>query len=554
MSKKSGILKIIVAVLSLIAGFSLFYFFEKDKKIDTNPETSIIKKIDTNNLKDNYQNVKNTKNYELKAKDNSISFVLNSYGARTKEIYINGSWNRLSNNIAIGDQSSQFYLFDFVFGTYTDLMTNNERPIYQIIQNSDNQILMTAKVNFKNGKAIVKRELIINDNNQVIEKLQISNISDKNILNLDFDGLAFTFGSFVDFARASSNNNNIPEYKYYDGEKLKKAKINGKSFFGEARPMAFISDVKWLTIADNFFLNIIEPNFTNTVVVYNGLDLGKNYRVGTGIQVLATNIQAGDVIEYDLTYYIGPRQEVLVTKMGDKEYKKLFAWPVVFNWMLKPIENATVWVMNSLVQFTGNAGTTLILIALLVKLLLLPLSIKSAISMKKMRILQPKLNKLQEKFGHDPQLLQQKTMELYQSEKANPLGGCLPLLLQIPVFFALFRVLSRSVELRGAGYLWINDLTMPDSLFMIGSFSFNLLPLLMTILQLVSVFLQQGRVGSAQNDMQKQMQTQSYFMPLIFLFLFWNMPAGLVLYWTVQNIFSIIEQEIINLDKHIKIK
>ncbi len=171
--------------------------------------------------------------------------------------------------------------------------------------------------------------------------------------------------------------------------------------------------------------------------------------------------------------------------------------------------------------------------------------------MKKMRLLQPKLNKLQEKFGHDQQQLQIKTMELYKAEKVNPLGGCLPLLFQIPVFFALFRVLSRSVELRGAGFLWIKDLTMPDTLFTVGGFQFHLLPIIMTLLQLVSVYLQQGRMKGSNNSMQKQMQTQSYFMPLIFLFLFWSMPSGLVLYWTVQNIFSIIEQEVINLDRHI---
>ncbi|MGL4676942.1 MAG: YidC/Oxa1 family membrane protein insertase [Brevinema sp.] len=492
-----------------------------------------------------YSNSQDTNEYTISAPDHSSLAIFSPKGGRAVSFSINGSWNRLSNDILISDRLGQLSTFDFHFGTYTSLVTNDLRPVYRM-EASSNKIMMSTSATVEGKQLNLIRVVELLSNGQVLENLSISNTTTQNV-ELNFEGLAFSFASLFDISRATTNRNNIPEYQYFNGDKLQKVNLHGGSWFGGPKPAEFLSDFSWGTIADNFFLTLIQPNFSNTVVVYNGLEFGAQSRVSLGIQVLATNITSNQVLDYQTVYYVGPRTEQMVQQINT-EYTKLFKWPFVFNWMLKPIENGTIWLMSKLVETTGSAGLTLILIAIVVKLLLLPLSFKSAVSMKKMRVLQPKLNKLQEKWGHDPQVLQQKTMELYKSEKVNPLGGCLPLLFQIPVFFALFRVLSRSVELRGAGFLWITDLTMPDVFFMIGSFTIHLLPIIMTLLQLVSVFLQQGRMGDSQNAMQKQMQVQGYLMPVIFLFLFWGMPSGLVLYWTVQNVFSIIEQEFINID------
>lgn len=491
-----------------------------------------------------YSESKNRQTNIIQAPDGSLKAKFNNYAGRAVEISINGNWNRLQHDIILNDVQHTAYPFDFIFGTYTDLITNDMRPVYDISNISESHLQMRAQAILADADISIVRDIVFSDQGRITEKLILSNISAHNV-EFDFGGVAFTFASLFDFTRISSNNNNILSYRYFDA-KLKKAKFKSLGATGLANAMAFVPYPQWLTISDNFFINIIRPSESRTMAVYNAFDSGSKKRVGTGVQVLATNIPAYGTLEFGLEYYLGPMQENIITSI-DKNYNKLFAWPGIFNWFMKPIEKATVWFLDFMLQKTGSAGLMLVLIALAVKLLLLPLSIKSAISMKKMRLLQPRLNKLQEKWGSDPQILQQKTMELYKQEKANPLGGCLPLLLQIPVFFVLFRVLSRSVALRGAGFLWMKDLTLPDSLFMIGSFHFNLLPIIMTLLQLVSVLLQQGRMTS-QNEMQKQMQMQSYLMPVMFLFLFWNMPSGLVLYWTVQNIFSIIEQEFINLD------
>ncbi len=477
----------------------------------------------------------------VQSPDNSVSAVFDQRGFT--ELYINGDWNRLKNNIAV--YGNKLEALDFYLGTYTALTTNKSRPVYHAVRDG-NTLLLTA---FEDG-LYIRREIVFADGGQVSQKLTLSNTGISDV-RLDNEGIAFSFGSLFDISRTVSNRSNIPEYRFFSKDgKMEKASLSPGGWFGSPQYQDFLQNVDWFSLADNYFMVVVDPQFEDSVVVYNAVEFAPENQVALGLQALATNIPANSAVEYSVNYYIGPRIESMVVD-ANPEYRRLFAWPVVFNWILKPIERFTTWFMAFLMRVTGSAGLTLILIAIAVKLMLLPLSIRSAMSMKKMRMLQPKLNKLQEKYGHDQQLVQMKTMELYRSEKVNPLGGCLPLLLQIPVFFALFRVLSRSVQLRGAGFLWIKDLTQPDTLFSIGAFHFHLLPVIMTGLQLVSVYLQQGRMGSTSNAMQKQMQTQGYIMPLVFLFLFWNMPSGLVLYWTVQNIFSIIEQEAINLDRHV---
>jgi YidC/Oxa1 family membrane protein insertase len=222
---------------------------------------------------------------------------------------------------------------------------------------------------------------------------------------------------------------------------------------------------------------------------------------------------------------------------------------------MKPIEWLLVKLMYIISLVVPNWGLIIILLAVIIKLALSPLSLQAARSIKRSNLLQPKLKSLQEKYRSDPQTLNQKMAELYKKEKVNPLGGCLPMLLQIPVFFALLRVLSNSVELKGASFLWMNDLTQPDTLFKMNipliPHTFNLLPIIMTVIQLIQMKLQSMKTVSST---QQQNALNTYILPIIFLFIFWSMPSGLVLYWTIQSVYTIFEQEIINLDKHIQLK
>ncbi len=277
-----------------------------------------------------YSKAGDTKEYLVSSPDNSLKLSISSLGGRTSKIDINGSWNRISNDIDMQDRSNQLSALDFVIGTYTELTTNSNRPVYQVSQ-KENTLVLSSSAMVGTQRVNIQRTLVLLDNGRIKEQLVLSNPSGTD-LKLDFEGIAFTFSSLFDISRATTNNSNIPEYKYFNGEKLEKANINGGSWFGGPSPSVFLSDVQWATVADNFFLTIVHPQFDNTVVVYHGLEFGPKSRVNIGVQVLATNIAPKQSLTYDLDYYVGPRHEQIVGAI----YEKLFAWPFVFNWMLKP--------------------------------------------------------------------------------------------------------------------------------------------------------------------------------------------------------------------------
>lgn len=184
--------------------------------------------------------------------------------------------------------------------------------------------------------------------------------------------------------------------------------------------------------------------------------------------------------------------------------------------------------MKAIYNFVGNWGWSIVLVTVLIKLAFYRLSAASYKSMAGMRKLQPKLQALRERYGDDKAKISQATMELYKQEKVNPLGGCLPILIQIPVFIALYWVLLESVELRQAPFiLWINDLASPDP--------YHVLPLIMG----ATMLIQQKLNPAPPDPMQAKIMM---FLPILFTGLFWNFPAGLVLYWIVNNTLSILQQ------------
>ena len=243
-------------------------------------------------------------------------------------------------------------------------------------------------------------------------------------------------------------------------------------------------------------------------------------------------IHGGDAIE--LNGYIGPKDyrtlEALHPDMTDViEY----GW---FTFIAKPMFAMLLWVQG----YVGNWGWTIVLTTILIKLVLFPLSHKGMVSMNKLKDLAPKMKSIQEKYGDDKQKASMHLMELYKKEGANPMGGCLPLLLQIPVFFAIYRVLINAIELKGAEWiLFFDDLThvitFPNLLD-----PYIILPLLMGF----TMWLQQKITP---NTMQDEMQRKIFqLLPVMFTIFFIFFPAGLVLYWTVNNIFTITHQYYIN--------
>ena len=208
-----------------------------------------------------------------------------------------------------------------------------------------------------------------------------------------------------------------------------------------------------------------------------------------------------------------------------------------------PIQSIIVTIMHWLYGIIGNYGWSIIIIAVTFKLATFPLNQIQAKSMKKMQAIKPQLEKINEQYADNPQEKQKKQMELYRKEGINPAKGCLPIVVQMPIFFALYSAFSSSIELWGSPFLlWIQDLSQPDTLAVLpifGGFHLNILPLFMVVTQI----LQQHFTQMTVDPQQKMMMM---FMPLMMLFFFWQFPSGVTLYWIVQNILAIVWQFAVN--------
>ena len=259
-----------------------------------------------------------------------------------------------------------------------------------------------------------------------------------------------------------------------------------------------------------------------------------------------------DPVEFVLKTYCGPKEMSRIRALGPSVMGMMhisyYSW---FEFIARPM----VLLLNWLKGLCGSYGIAIILLTLIVRILFWPVTQKANSSMRRMQKLQPKIKELQEKYKETPMdtpddtarkkaELNQKMMELYRVEKVNPVGGCLPVLLQIPVFIALYSALDSAVELRNVPFLWCTDLSRPDlvgptlpfALPFIGQVGFHPLVIAMTALMV----LQQKMTPSAADSTQQKMMM---IMPIVMLFMFYNLPSGLTLYWTVSQIFSILQMK-----------
>jgi YidC/Oxa1 family membrane protein insertase len=245
-------------------------------------------------------------------------------------------------------------------------------------------------------------------------------------------------------------------------------------------------------------------------------------------------VDPGKSVKLKYTVFYGPRDLSILEPLGHNLASAVdFGW---FDIIAKPMLS----LLRLLYDFIGNYGLAIIVVTILTKILFWPLTRKAYKSMKEMRKLQPHINKLREKYKGDRQKMNQEMMALYKSYKVNPMGGCLPMVVQIPVFIAFYKVLGASIELRHAPFLlWINDLSAPDRLNIgidlpyVGG-----LPV-MTLLMGASMFIQQKMTPTMGDPTQAKIML---LMPIMFTFIFINFPSGLVLYWLVQNVLSIGQQ------------
>ncbi len=290
--------------------------------------------------------------------------------------------------------------------------------------------------------------------------------------------------------------------------------------------------LKWAGVRNKYFLISCIPSDREqrSLVVLQGNHQGANLLPNYSFQVGRRLERSG---AWHNTIYMGPlNYDELIGYEAELEQAIDFGWPIV-----SQISRFLLILFIATYQYIPNYGWIIVFFAVAIKILVYPLTHKTYESAAKMQELQPKITALREKYKNDNQRLSRETMKLYKEEGVNPLGGCLPLLLQMPIFIALYNLFGKTIELRQAPFiLWIQDLSLPDEL-LIGGFGLHVLPLLMA----VSMLIQQKMTMK-----DPKQAVLVYMMPVLMIFIFWSMSSGLVLYWTIFNVLTIGQQLLVN--------
>lgn len=364
-------------------------------------------------------------------------------------------------------------------------------------------LTITKTYNFKRGKYLIDVDYKISNK---------SNTAWTGYLNTQLfrSSPKETKGSMMQLGSYTGASYSVPgetRYKKLSFKDMKKHELDLESQGG------------WIAMQQHYFLTAWIPNADSQNRFYTRANQ-QDYTIGNVSKAITVEPNKTQTISAKL--YLGP--EVTETL---KEISPGLDLTVDYGWLWF-ISQLLFSLMKAIYNFVGNWGVAIILVTILIKLAFYRLSAKSYKSMAGMRKLQPKIQSIRERYGDDKAKMSQATMELYRKEKVNPLGGCLPIIIQIPVFIALYWVLVESVELRQANFMfWINDLSSPDR--------YHVLPIIMGLTMLI-----QQKLNPAPPDpMQAKVMM---FLPVVFTILFLNFPAGLVLYWTVNNSLSILQQ------------
>jgi YidC/Oxa1 family membrane protein insertase len=311
-------------------------------------------------------------------------------------------------------------------------------------------------------------------------------------------------------------------------EQVKIKKIKDKNLY--------TGKVDWIAYLDRYFISAVVPESQNNTMM-RLLPEGESVLVSQYLQPM-TVFQPGSSKTFSYSLYFGPKSASILKSLNRGLEKAVnFGW---FDIVAKPC----LWLMNKIHGVIPNYGVTIILLTILIKVLLWPLGTKSYKSMNEMKKIQPLMAEIREKYKNDKKTMNEEVMGLYRTYKINPMGGCLPMIVQIPVFIALYRMLYEAIELRHAPFFgWINDLSAPDRLlrfdfaipFMQAPYGIPVLTLIMG----ATMFLQQKMSPPMGDPAQAKMMLM---MPVIFTFIFINFSSGLVLYWLVSNVLSILQQ------------
>ena len=505
----------------------------------------ITEKIETENAKERVDDRYAV--YDLPAKEKNITINSNLYQAIISTIGGGSIVSfRLKHHLLKND--STVNLID----------DKNKRNLYLSFVSIDGDLIVLKKpweadvslkkidVTEKSETITFQQKVIYNNQNYLIEKsltFYPNSYSIDMFLNLSELSDIIHLGSYAvtwDGGLPQTENNPKDELTYFGGyiyqagkpyafEKLSSGIKNDPSYWGKVS-----GNTDWVAVRSKYFVSALIPETGTGPVEVN---LGK-VNDNQNVYNYKAHFQANEPGSR-LSLYLGPLEYKRIKDL-DVGLSSLMNFGIA---PIRPISKGVLWLLKFLHQFIPNYGVVLVLFSILIKILVYPLTKKSYQSTKEMQAIQPLVAELKEKHKKDPTKLNKATMALYKEHKVNPLGGCLPLLLQMPLLFALFQVFRSTIELRNAPFvLWINDLSSPDIIYHLP-FSLPVygghiavLPLIMGI----TMFLQQKMMPTQASGQQKLM---SYFMTGFFILLFNNFPSGLNLYYTLFNVFTILQQK-----------
>ena len=416
----------------------------------------------------------------------------------------------------LNDTASQFFVTQSGLRSQADAPTHYaayrvERTSYELAEGQDE---LKVPLFWQNaaGLQVVKTYTFKRDSYVVGVDYEVINQS----------GERFTAYPYAQLNRNRSDDGSMFIYTYTGAVFSSKGNEYEKIDFEELDDAAFNRDVTdgWAAMIQHYFVAAIVPQQEQPLSFYGRSINGTNYTAGVRMPVITADVGEQAGAAYQL--YLGPKKHDRLEKVAEN-------LPLTVDYgVLTIISEPLFWIMEWLHKLTGNWGWSIVLLTVLIKLAFFRLSAASYRSMAAMRKLTPKLASLKERYGDDKQKFNQAMMDLYRTEKINPLGGCLPILVQMPVFLAFYWVLVESIELRQADFiLWIHDLTAMDPYF--------ILPVIFGI----SMWFQQ-RLNPAPQDPAQAMMMKIF--PLIFTVFFAFFPSGLVLYWVVNNVLSIAQQ------------
>jgi len=336
--------------------------------------------------------------------------------------------------------------------------------------------------------------------------------------------------TYTQFDWSNGNKPVAIDVNWFDGSRIPLVGIETRAPALVYRQSA--SSLAWASVSSQYFCTILNSlNSAGTGVWASRSplpDAPKLNGILGGMELPGFNIAPGQSITQSFLIYSGPKELHRLQTLGKGQDSLLKYGP------FKIVSEGLLWGMNKLYKWFGNYAWAIIALTLIIKLCLWPLQNKATQAMRRMSLLTPKMTELREKYRDDPQKMNEEMMKLYREYGVNPFGGCFPMLIQIPIFFGFYSMLGTSIELRDSSFLWIHDLSQPDTVAHILGMPINLLPIVMA-----GTMVWQMAITPKSGDAVQQ--RIFYFMPVIFLAFCYNYASGLALYWTTQNLFSIVQ-------------